>query len=82
MRKEIYGHGEPHSDTAISLWNIGVVYHMQNNPNQAAEVLEQSLEMLHIMHGRNSRHSRITTVLCDLAKVYEDERKAWSIYHR
>ncbi len=71
--RAIHGRVKPHPDTARSLWNIGLVYHMQKNLNQAADFLEQSLEMQRIVHGRSSKHPDITNLLCWVAEVYEDQ---------
>ncbi len=66
MYREIYGHDEPHPYTAISLWNIGLVYYKQ-------KFLEESLQMLQIVYARDSQHPQIVQLLCDLADVYEDQ---------
>ena len=75
MYRAIHGHKKPHSHTAISLWNIGHVQHMQKNLIEAAKFLEQSLDMLRILHGRNSLHPDITGVLSNLNEVYEDQER-------
>ncbi len=49
------------------------MYHKRKSLNQAAEFLERSLEMLRIVHARNSMHRDIMELLSDLADVYEDQ---------
>ncbi len=73
MKLVIHGSNTPHCDIAISLWNIGVVFHKQKRLNQASKYLEQSLDMLRIVHAGNSLHQDITALLFDLAYVYEDQ---------
>ncbi len=75
MKRAIHGHKKPHPNTAVSLWNIGYLHHMQKNLNEAAKFLKQSLDMLRILHVRNSLHPHIMCVLSALAEVYEDQRR-------
>ena len=63
----------PHPDIAMSLWHIGFLYRQQKNFDQAAKFLEQSLEMLRMVHGRNSSHRHITELLSYLAELYENQ---------
>ncbi len=71
MKRAIHGKDEPHLSTALTLWAIEFVYHNQKKLSLAADFLEQSIEMLRILHGRNSVHPHIRLVQCDLANVYE-----------